>query len=159
MKPNIDFGLPDILGGAADDEILTDLPGDTEEASDVPCPVTKFFQTAQLAATTNLGRSAHQHVHNFAVELAPLDAAVAAHYKKLAFAVTKKKPAPAAAGGDDPHALEKAFSPEGRRKANLREFLKGRLAEGDTAEAVIAHAARYDAHTANLLREIAMEFA
>jgi hypothetical protein len=84
--------IPDFLYGANDDPILTDLPGDTEEASDVSCPITKFFKTAELAASTNLGRSAHQHIHNFAVESAPLDAAVANHYRKIAEAAAKKEP-------------------------------------------------------------------
>jgi hypothetical protein len=55
--------------------------------------------------------------------------------------------------------LAKMFRPEGRRKENLRQFLKSRLAEGDTIESVIAHAERHDARTANLLREIAAELA
>jgi hypothetical protein len=54
--------------------------------------------------------------------------------------------------------LAKAYlSASGRRKANLREYLKTSLAGGETLEAIVAHARRYDAETANLLQEIGNE--
>jgi hypothetical protein len=67
-----------------------------------------------------------------------------------------KTPAEVTPAGDD--TLEKAFRPEGRRRANLREFLKARLAEGDNVRDIISHARRYDERTALLLEEVAAEF-
>jgi hypothetical protein len=147
----------DILRSANDDEMLSDAPTDTEEVSDVPIVLDEMFANAKCAAALNMGSHGARLVHNLAVASAERSAPIRAHYKKLAASVAKKEPALAA--GDDDDTLEKYFSPAGRRKASLREFLKGRLAEGDSAESVIAYAARYDVGTANILREIAAEFA
>jgi hypothetical protein len=138
------------LLGNADDE--SPMP-------EVPDVLSKFLETAAVAGTIGgrpgIGFAA---VEAFREETAELNADVAARYRKIAEKVTEKKPV-TPAGGDGDDTLEKYCSPEGRRKINLREYLKSMLAEGQTAEAVIAHAQKYDAGTANLLRELATEFA
>ncbi len=107
MKPNIapELSAIGILGSANDHEPLSDLPGDDGEFSDVPHPLDKLLEASKLAAATNLGRSAAERlVHNFALQSAPLDTAVAVHYKKLAASATKKEPVTPAG---DPHRMEK----------------------------------------------------
>lgn len=67
------------------DDAPVDVEADEPEVSNVPDPFQKFVQDAELAATLHLSPgAAAQHVHNFAVEIAPLNASVAAHYRSLA---------------------------------------------------------------------------
>src|SRR6266576_2531023 len=79
---------------------LDDTVAETEtEAGDA---FSKFVQDAELAATLKLPPgAAAQHVHNFHVEAQERDAAIRAHYSKLASDAAKAGEKPAAAG-DDP---------------------------------------------------------
>jgi hypothetical protein len=104
MKIPMEF--TELLGSANDDEILSDLPGDSEEAASVPDPVENFLKVAELGAFLGPGRSGLQHAHNLAVEIAPLDKAVSEHYRSLA---EKAETNPAGAGTDS-HSLEKRAS-------------------------------------------------
>src|SRR5258707_10443154 len=98
--------IPDFLYRADDDPISpASVREDEFGGSYVPDALDKVLADAKRAAATNLGRSAHQHIHNFDAEAAERNNAVAAHYKKLALAATTKNPA--TPGDDDPHRLEK----------------------------------------------------
>jgi hypothetical protein len=120
----------DILRSANDDEMLSDAPTDTEEVSDVPCPLDKLFAEAELGSLLGPGRSGPQHAHNLAVELAPLHSRVAAHYKKLADAAKVPATPAVAAGGNK---LEKRSDP----KNIYREFFTTGIAAGKTAPQVL----------------------
>lgn len=88
MKTNIELSA--LLGGN-DDVILSDAATGSEESASVPDAIDKFFEDARVAASLHMPASAaSQHVHNFAVESAPLDAAVANHYRKIAADAEKK---------------------------------------------------------------------
>lgn len=78
-----------ILGRADDDPIAPRSVRDDEfGGSYVPDALDKFLADAELGA--KLGRGGHQRVENLKAELAPLDAAVATHYKSLAARALQK---------------------------------------------------------------------
>ena len=141
----LEFLAAGILESAGDDAITAD--------TDTPDALDSFLETSRLAAA--LGPGGHQRAHNLSVEAQERDTALAGHYKSIAEKAAKTNP-PAASPAPEADTLEKRESAN-RRKTNLREFLKVRLAEGDTAEAVIAHARKHDERTALLLSEIAQE--
>jgi hypothetical protein len=145
VKPTIDQEVAalDIL---ADEEI-------TMEKTDA---LAKWFEETTLGAA--LGRDGHRHAHNLAVESAPLNASVAARYKKIAEAARVKQPA---AAGDDPHRLQKRFSAD--EKAGYRQFFKEHLEKGKTAAEILngwlAEFPHHHPDIGKLMREVAAEFA
>jgi hypothetical protein len=117
---------------------------------EIPNAFDDFFTKASVAAASNLGASASQHIQNFFEETSGQSEALDRHYKSIARKSQTVKPA----AGDD--ALAKSFRTDGRR-ATLRDFLKTSIAKGESVEAVIAYANRTDPETARLLRELAEE--
>jgi hypothetical protein len=88
-------------------------------------------------------------------ESAARDAAVTAHYRKLAANAVEPTTAPAVADSDA--LIKAAMSPSARRKATLRTFIQKSIAAGESAADLIAFAQKHDPETANSLREISIE--
>jgi hypothetical protein len=113
---NIPLELAAIFDDANDDPAVPD---------DQPDFLDKFLKETSLGAA--MGRGGHAHVYNLAIETAPVHAAVAAHYRKIAENAAKKEPA---AAGGDPHRLEKsarrivAGDPNDTRKVARTETTK-----------------------------------
>jgi hypothetical protein len=124
--------IPDFLFSANDDPVLAATAGDTEEASDVRHPIDKFFQDAKCAAALNMGSSGARLIHNLAVESAERDAVLASHYRKIAEAAAKGKPA-----GDASRLEKRANDP---RVVKIQETVIGSqtvVAELDENDVVI----------------------
>jgi hypothetical protein len=153
MKIPLEFR--DLLQSANDDVALSDLPGDTEESSDVPHPLDAIVADGLLAAALDHPR-AGAFVANFKAASARRNECITQHYAKLAADAEKKYAGkPPAHTPDD--TLAKSLTPGGRRRESLRQFLKARLALRESAQSVISFAAVHDTNTACLLREIAAE--
>jgi hypothetical protein len=137
MRPQqIDSGIPDVLG---QEEIVL-------EETDA---IDKILAASPLAAFVGFTAA-----EQFNASTAQRDRKFADHYKALAAKATKKNP-PAQPETSD--ALEKIYNPSLRRKIGLTNYLKSMLAQGETVQAIVSHAEKHDAHTADLFREIARE--
>jgi hypothetical protein len=86
---NVSLEFQELLGGAGDANVEVEHDA-----------FAKFQQDAELAGALNV-RGAHQHVTNLRAEAAPVNTAVANHYKKLAAEAELKT------ATDDPQKLEK----------------------------------------------------
>jgi hypothetical protein len=138
---------------------LAEIAGEPVEA-DVPDEFSKFLETAAVAGAYG-GRpgTGFAHIEALREETAQLDKSVASRYKAIAEKVTKKLVA--SAGGDDPHKLEKRFSPD--EKAGYRQFFKEHLEKGKTAAEILngwlVEFPHHHPDIGKLMREVAAEFA
>lgn len=110
MKPNVPL------------EFASLAAVDSEGNADVPDPVSKLFQDAELAAQLKMSpRAAAQHVHNFQIEIADINARVSSHYAKIASDAAKAEKRNSPAGGDSRALAKRANDGDTHKVARVEE--------------------------------------